>query len=96
MVKNLDAVQEIQVRSLGREDPLEREWLPTLVFLPGEFHGQRILVSYSSWGRKESETAQQLTHAVQFKCSCLYGLASGSTTGSGIRIETHGAGSLSE
>ena len=24
MVKNLDAVQKIQVRSLGREDPLEK------------------------------------------------------------------------
>ena len=25
MVKNLPAVQEIQVRSLGREDPLEKD-----------------------------------------------------------------------
>ena len=25
------------------------------VFLPGEFHGQRSLVSYSPWGRKESD-----------------------------------------
>ena len=25
------------------------------IFLPGEFHGQRSLVGYSSWGRKESE-----------------------------------------
>jgi len=24
------------------------------VFLPGEFHGQRILAGYSSWGHKES------------------------------------------
>ena len=30
-------------------------WQPTLVFLPGEFHGQRSLVGYSSWGRKESD-----------------------------------------
>ena len=27
--------------------PWRREWLPTLVFLPGEFHGQRILTIYS-------------------------------------------------
>ena len=27
-----------------------REWLPTPVFLPGEFQGQRSLVSYSPWG----------------------------------------------
>ena len=25
--------------------PWRREWLPTPVFLPGEFHGQRSLVS---------------------------------------------------
>ena len=35
--------------------PWRREWLPTPVFLPGEFHGQRNLVGYSPWGRKESE-----------------------------------------
>ena len=29
-----------------------REWLPTSVFLPGEFHGQRSLAGYSSWGRR--------------------------------------------
>ena len=31
-----------------------REWLPTPVFLPGESHGQRSLVGYSPWGRKQS------------------------------------------
>ena len=30
-----------------------REWLPTPVFLFGEFHGQRGLAGYSSWGSKE-------------------------------------------
>ena len=29
MLKNLLAVQETQIQSLGWEDPLEREWLPT-------------------------------------------------------------------
>ena len=33
--------------------PWRREWLPTPVFLPGEFHGQRGLVCYSSRGSKE-------------------------------------------
>ena len=46
-VKNLPAVQETRVQSLVREYPLEREWLPTPVFLPGELHGQRSLVGYS-------------------------------------------------
>ena len=39
-------MQETQVQSLGQEDLLEKEWLPTPVFLPGEFHGQRSLVGY--------------------------------------------------
>ena len=38
-----------------------REWQPTLVFLPREFHGQRSLAGYSPWGHKESDTAEQLT-----------------------------------
>ena len=37
-----------------------RKWQPTPVFLPGESHGQRSLVSYSPWGRKESDTTEQL------------------------------------
>ena len=30
--------------------PWRRKWLPTPVFLPGEFHGQRSLAGYSPWG----------------------------------------------
>ena len=41
-VKNLPAVWETWVRSLGLEDPLEEGMQPTPVFLPGEFHGQRL------------------------------------------------------
>ena len=63
-VKNLPAMQETQVRSLGQEDPLEKGSLPTPVFLPGEFHGQRSPAGYSLWGCKEWNTADQLsTHA---------------------------------
>ena len=42
----------------GLEDPLEKEWLPTPVFLPEESHGQRSLVNYSPWDCKESDTAE--------------------------------------
>ena len=51
-VKNLPAMQEtqIQVRSLGLEDPLEEEVATIPVFLPGKSHGQRSLVGYSSKG----------------------------------------------
>ena len=48
-VKNPPAIQETQIQFLGQEDPLEREWLPTPVFLFGEFHGQRSLMDYSPW-----------------------------------------------
>jgi len=36
-----------------RKIPWTRDWLPTPVFLPGEFHRQRSLVGYSPWGLKE-------------------------------------------
>ena len=52
MVKNLPAVQEIRVSSLGQEDPLEKGMATTPVFLPGELHGQRSLVGYSPWEAK--------------------------------------------
>ena len=38
--------------------PWRREWLPTPMFLPGEFHGQRSLAGYSPWGSKESDTTE--------------------------------------
>ena len=54
MVKNLPAVQ----KTLGWEDSLEKEWLPTPVFLPGECRGQRSLVGYDPWGHKELDTIE--------------------------------------
>ena len=41
--------------------PWRRAWQPTPVFLPGEFHGQSSLVGYNPWGRKESDTTEQLS-----------------------------------
>ena len=40
--------------------PWRREWLPTPVFFPGEFHGQRSVASYSSKGHKDSDTTERL------------------------------------
>ena len=57
LAKNLPAKQETWVSSLGREDPLEEGMQPTLVFWPGESHGQRSLAGYigsmgsQSWTR---------------------------------------------
>ena len=39
LVKNPPAMQETWVRSLGWEDPLEKEKIRTPVFWPGESHG---------------------------------------------------------
>ena len=48
-VKNLPAIWEIQVESLGLEDPLEKG----LSILSSErFHGQRSLIGYSPWATK--------------------------------------------
>ena len=48
MVKNLPAMQETQVWSLGLEDPLEKGMQPTPVFLPG----QRSLVGCSDGSQR--------------------------------------------
>ena len=40
--------------------PWRRKWQPTPVLLPGKSHGQRTLVGYSPWGRKESDMTEQL------------------------------------
>ena len=61
MVKDLPAVWETWVRSLGWDDPLGKEWQPIPVFLPGEFQGQRSLEGYSPWGHKELDRTEQLT-----------------------------------
>ena len=44
-VKNLSAMWETHVLSLGQQDPLKKEMAPTPVFLPGEFHEQRSLMA---------------------------------------------------
>ena len=58
LVKNLPAMWETWVRSLGWEDPLEKEMEPTPVLLPGKFYGWRSLVGYSPWGRKELDMTE--------------------------------------
>ena len=62
VTKNLPAMQETQVRSLGRKDPPKRECQTTQVFLPGEFHGQSSLTGYSPWGCKELDMTGQVIH----------------------------------
>ena len=59
-LKCLPGMQETKVRSLGREDPLEKEMATHSSTLAGESHGGRSLVGYSPWGRKESDTTERL------------------------------------
>ena len=61
-------MQEMQVRSLGQEDPLAKEMATTLVFLPGKSQGQRSLVGYSPWGLKELDMTKGLSTHTLFIC----------------------------
>ena len=60
-VKSLPAVQENQVWSLGREDPLEKEMATHSSNLAWRISWiERSLACYSPWGRKESDTTERL------------------------------------
>ena len=58
-VKNLPAMPETQVLSLGQKESLEKKRPPIPVFsLPEEFHGQRSLRGSSPWGPKELDPTE--------------------------------------
>ena len=46
-----------------------RQWHPTPVLLPWKSHGRRTLVGFSPWGRKESDTTEQLHFHFSFLCT---------------------------
>ena len=52
-------MQEIQVQSLGQEDPLKNEVASHSSILAWEIPWTEELVSYSPWGFKESDTTEQ-------------------------------------
>ena len=43
----MQEMKEMQVQSLGQENPLEEGMATHSVFLPGESHGQRSLAGYN-------------------------------------------------
>ena len=43
---------------MGWEDPLEEGMATQFSILAGESYGQRSLVGYTPWGRKESDTTE--------------------------------------
>ena len=50
--KNLPTVQETQVRSLGREDPLEKGMAPHASILAWRIPWTESLGSHSQWGHR--------------------------------------------
>ena len=54
--------QETQVDPWVGKIHRRRKWQPTPVILPGKFHGQKKLGSYSPWGHKESNMTEWPTH----------------------------------
>ena len=61
MVKNLLKCRRPRLDPWVEKIPWNRDWLPTPVFLPGEFYGQRSLVFHSLWSHKKSDMTEQLT-----------------------------------
>ena len=62
MVKNLPAMWETRIRSLGQEDPRGREWQPTPIFLLGKSSGQEKPGGLHSMDRKKSDITERITH----------------------------------
>ena len=63
MIKRLPTMWVTRVQSLGREDPLEKEMATHSSILAWKIpwtEGQRSLVGYSPWGRKELDMTEQL------------------------------------
>ena len=64
-------MQETGVRSLGQEDPLEKEMVTHSIILVGKSQGQRSLAGYNPWGCKESDTTvakqQYITMSIKTK-----------------------------
>ena len=54
--------QETKFRFLGRDEPPEKEIATYSSILPGKFHGERSLASYSPWGHRESDMAEHTAH----------------------------------
>ena len=50
---NAGGIRDVGFHSWIGKIPWRRAWTPTLLFLPGESHGQRNLADYGPWGHKE-------------------------------------------
>ena len=79
VIKNPFPVQ-VRVKRLRcfpriRKVPWRSSWKPTVLFLPGESHGQRSLVGDSPWGHRELDTTMrwiQLSTSTSVYMSCYF------------------------
>ena len=55
-------MQEMWVRSLGQEDPLEEGMAIHSSILVWKIHGQRSMVGYGPWRRKELDATEVTEH----------------------------------
>ena len=69
-IRNLSAVWETWVRSLGWEDPLEEGMATHSSILAGKSHGQRSLAGYIPWGHREPDTTECLSTYSLIASSC--------------------------
>ena len=69
MIKNLPAIQETRVRSLGQKIPWREKQQPTPELLPGVLPGQRSLVGYNPWNCKEVDMTEQLSYTLTLQFS---------------------------
>ena len=69
---SMQETKKMWVQSLGREILWRRKCLPTQVFLPGKFHGQRSLGSSGLWGGMTERLTHTCTHTHTHTCAGMY------------------------
>ena len=75
IVKNLPATQRHRLSPWFMKIPWRREWQPTPAFLPGESHGQRMVVSHGGLPslRSQTDTTEWLTLSLFLHiCNCIF------------------------
>ena len=63
-MQGTQGAQKSWVQSLVETIPWNRKWQPTPGILPGKSHGQRSLVGYGLWDRRESDMTEKALMSV--------------------------------
>ena len=74
MVKNLPAMQETRVPTLGQEDPLEKGMTTCSSILAWRMPRTEESGELQSWAHKESDTTEPLTHTHTHMPNCYPGI----------------------